>query len=459
MSRRLAVGAVIVGNIAALMGMVPVSAILPTLARAFGLGVQDASLVMTAFLLMIAALVLIAGRLGDLLGYRQVFSGGVVLYTAGTLLSGLALELWQLIAARALSGVGAALLTGTSAAIITAVVSPEQRGRALSLLTMAGPAGSVIGVGLAPFLLAHFSWRWLFFLTVPLALCALVAARSVPARPPAAGRRVDVPGGVLLFGALAAFSLGFNHVHEGPDTFEDGWSWHLPMHVLATALFLAFLWTERRSTQPLLDVRVLRQHAIAISVGCHGVVHMTMLAAIFLAPFFVERGLGLTPAHLAVVVVVTNGLNAVSSLVGGWLWDRLRWPLLRPACMAILAGGLLITAIWLPTMTFTTFLALQALLGLSMGVANTLNYTIALGASPSDQRGFVTGLLETTRQTGHTLAVVLAAAALGAGRLDGTALLPAFQVAWLLFGLIAVGGALLAALPQRQPRPVRARVA
>ncbi|MBI2321440.1 MAG: MFS transporter [Chloroflexi bacterium] len=459
MSTRLALSAVIVGNVAALMGMVPVAAVLPTLASEFRLSVQDASLVMTAFLLMVAALVLIAGRLGDLLGYRQVFSAGVVLYTAGALLSALAAEFWQLIASRALSGVGVALLTGTSAAIIISVVSADRRGRALSLLTMAGPAGSVIGVGLAPFILANLSWRWIFLMIAPLALLSLVAARGIPAAPPAAGRRVDVPGGLLLFGALAAFSLSFNHFHDGPDTFEDGWTWHVPTHVLATALFLAFLWTERRMAQPLLDVRVLRERAIAISVGCHGVVHMTMLAAVFLVPFFVQNALGLTPAHVAIVIVVTNGLASVSSLLGGWVWDRLRSPLVRPVCMAVLATGLLLTAIWVPYLTFTTFLALQVMLGLGMGVANTLNYTIALGASPGDQRGFVTGLLETTRQTGHTLAVVLAAAVLGAGRADGTALLQSFQVAWLLFGLIAAGGALLAALPQRQPEPVRARTA
>lgn len=454
MTTWLAVGAVLVGNIAALMGMVPIATILPTVAESFGLDIQAASFVMTAFLLMIAALVLIAGRLGDLLGFQRVFRAGLLLYAVGGLLCGAALDFWQLVVARAVAGVGAAMLTGTSAAIITAVIDPARRGRALSLLTITGPIGGIIGVGLAPLILETLSWRWVFFMVVPLALVAFVLARHVPSAPPASGRRVDAPGGLLLFLALVAISLSFNHFHEGAETFEDGWAWHIPMQGLATALLIGFLWVERRVAQPLLDVRVLRHRAVAISVGCHGVVHMTMLAAMFLTPFFLQRGLGLTPGHVAMLVVVTNTVSTGSALVGGWLWDRAPSALLRPISLGMLMAGLLVTAALLPSLTFGSFLALQLVLGLGMGVANTLNYTIALGQAPSDQRGFVTGLLETTRQMGHTLAVVLAAAVLGGGRPDGAALVPAFQTAWLVFGLIAAGGTALAVLPQQRPRSV-----
>jgi MFS family permease len=420
-------------------GMGPITAILPTIAADAGLragqgfgapSVVDAAVtsgeslaaagwVMNAYFLLLVASVLIAGRLGDLLGYRRIFRLGVMVFGLGALAATIAPSLILLVLARALQGFGAALVYGTSLALVAEALPGTRRGLAVGVVTMSASVASFLGVAFSVYAVEQHAWGWAFAIQVTLAVAALAATGYLPARADAERalgvlRRLDWRGCLLLFGTLTVAILSLDHVHDGEHSFAAGAHYHLPMHLLALVLLLAFVRVETLVKQPLLRLRMLRDARFAASVFANGVAHMSMLSAAFVIPFLLERGHGLEPVATRDVVVAMQAATLVCSVAAGWVYDRWPSPLLHWVTFGGIALGLGAFGLVGGSLPYGLFVLIAALLGASQGAFSTVNNTAVIGAARIAERGSAAGLLETTRHLGHSLGVSMSSGVLGA---------------------------------------------
>jgi MFS family permease len=432
LSTWVALGAVGLGYMLVSWGLGPITAILPTIAAdaslrnldalgsaaaAPGGDLASAGWVMNAYFLLVVSSVLIVGRLGDLLGHRHVFSTGVAIFGIGGLASAMSPSLTALVLARGLQGLGAAMVYGTSLALVAEALPGTRRGLAVGVITMSASVASFLGVAFSAYAVENLSWRWAFWIQLPLAIVALAATSRLPARATAERafqvlRRLDWRGGLLLFGALSVATLSLDHVHEGEQSFGAGAHYHLPMHALALVLLMAFVRTESVVKNPLLRLRMLRDGRFAASVFANGVAHMSMLSAGFVIPFLLERGRGLGPSTTRDTLVAMQAATVVCSVVAGWLYDRRPAPVLQWLTFGGIAGGLLTFGLIGGSLSYGLFVLTAAVRGASQGAFSTVNNTAVIAAADPAERGSAAGMLETTRHLGHSLGVSLSSGVL-----------------------------------------------
>jgi EmrB/QacA subfamily drug resistance transporter len=410
----MALATVGLGYFAVQLAMTSVPPMLPTLASLFESNVSLVSWTMTAYFLAITSSLLMAGRLGDLMGYPQVFAWGMVLYCLATLACGLAQTVGQLIVLRGVQGVGGALVFGNSLAIVTNAFPASQRGRAVGALVMVSSLGAMLGTVLGTFAVQYATWRWTFYLVLPLAVVSAYLAyalgrrnRFILADLAFQQKRFDVVGGALLFAMLSALSLGLSHLHAGEQSFSAGWFYHLTFVALGFYCLIAFLAAERRAANPLVPLRHFRNILFTGAVIGNWLLHMTMLGIFVLTPFFLERGLHLSTTHVAILLTSQQFYNVLTSYLAGWLYDKSQARWVRPVGMGLICFGFFSLSLTAPVLTFATYMLISIPIGIGMGTYMSVNNTVIMSAVPGSLRGFASGMLETTRQAGHMFAVPL----------------------------------------------------
>lgn len=443
---RLALATACLGYFMAAWAMAPVSSILPSVADSLAVSVSAIGWVMNGYFLLLVGVVLLMGRLGDVFGHGRVFTLGVGLCTVAGLLCGLSNSYASLLAARAAQGIGSAMIFGTSLAIIAAAIPARRQGQAIGLLTVASSAAALFGVWIATWSVQHLSWHWAFILPTPIGLLGTALGlrlRLPPAQP--SSRHLDWPGAVLLFATLVTAMLGLNHLHEGAETFEAGAHYHLGMHVLMLIFLMAFLKVEQRSESPLLNLALIRSVRFSAAVTGNGIAHMSMLATGFLMPFLLERGQGLTPGDTGLLLMSQQLAMVVCALGLGYLYDRTRSAFLGAAVMAVITAGLVALGLFGGGLSYGLLLLITVLMGAALGGFTTVNNTEIMSLAPRQQHGFAAGLIETTRQLGHSIGVSLSSSFVGAALADAArprsaAYVEGFEQATFAMGLVAVAG-------------------
>jgi MFS family permease len=386
------------------------------------------------------------GRLGDLSGHPRVYTVGLALTTLAGLLCGLTSHFGPLLLARGLQGFGSAMVLGTSLAIVAAAVPARSRGWAIGLYTMASSGSSILGVWLSTWSVQHLTWEWAFLVAVPIGILATLAGLKLPTTPkPERAGPIDWYGAIVLFGLLTAGMLALNHLHEGGETFEAGGPYHVAMHLVTLAFLVAFIRVERAARAPLLSFALMRRPRFSAGILGNGIVHMNMLSTAFLVPFLLERGRGLTPAETGLLFIIQQLFTVGSSMLMGLLYDRTRSGWIAPVSLACIPIGLLLLSLLAAQLPYLGVLALCCLLGLGMGGFSTVNNTEIMSMAPNDQRGFASGLIETTRQFGHAVGVSLSGSFMAAAVAAGSLAAPSDYVTGFVdstraMGLIALLG-------------------
>jgi predicted MFS family arabinose efflux permease len=262
----------------------------------------------------------------------------------------------------------------------------------------------------------------------------------------------------LLFAGLTVAMLSLNHFHEGEQSFREGAYYHVTTHLIAAAILAVFVWVELRVPQPLLLLGMLREPRFASGVFSNGIAHMSMLASSFLIPFLLERGRGLHPGDTGQMMTVMQITMVSCSMLSGYLYDRFRTPLFAWGTLAVICGGLTTLGLAGGSLPWWALLGIAMLLGGGLGGFTTVNNTAVMGLAGDGKRGFASGMVETTRQLGHSVGVTLSSTIM-AGALVGVQApdLPAayasgFQQATLLMGGFTALGLLSALAPYVGPR-------
>ena len=447
---------VALGYLLASWAMNPVSSILPTITTDLDIDVTRAGWVMNAYFVLLVGGVLIAGRLGDAFGHGILFRAGCAVFAAGALVAALASDFDLLIAGRAVQGLGSALIFGTSLAIVASVYTGGRLAWAVGIMSVFSGLASVIGTWASTSIVQFASWHWTFGVPVVLGVAIAAVAGKLPAERRTRLSDVDWLGGLFLFVALIFLLLGLNHLHEGPETFEAGAPYHLSMHAVALAFMALFLWRQLRTPRPLIKLRLLQIPRLSTGVVANGIAHSSMLATSLIIPFLLERGEGYTPVQTQQLLLVQQISLIVASLGGGWLYARHGTPAIGIVAIASIATGLAVLGRIGAELPYSGLFPVVAVLGAGLGVFTAVNNTAVMTSVTADQRGFASGLVETTRQLGHSLGVsissgvlqtTLAAAAIPElGYRDG------FSEAASAMGLLAAAGVLVVLYPVLRTR-------
>jgi MFS family permease len=377
------------GEILIQLGLTPLTAVVPSVSAALGVSALDGAWLITVYILALAGTLLVSGRLGDLLGHRKVFGVGALVFSGATALAGLAPTFELLLAARIGQGVGGAMISGNNLAILSRAIPTEERARAIAIVATASSFAAVVGSALGAVAVQLGLWPLLFLGPLPLALLAAFRARGLPGGE-RVGASVDWLGAGLLVVTMTLLAFALNHPHT---TTTD-------------VLF------ERRVRVPLLDWRQLRNAQFGAAVGVNGILHLTMMAAMFLGPLLVVQGLGLSIIAGGALMVVVQGSITATAYLGGWLYDRTRSVWLRPAGSALLMLGMVAWALAGWQESYVGLILAGLVAGLGSGVLLAVNNTVIMSALPADSRGVASGMLETTRHFGHAFGVTIPTAIL-----------------------------------------------
>ena len=405
--------AVALGTFMATLDSSIVNVALPTLARTFGASVTQIEWVALAYVLTITAFLLPFGRLGDALGRRRVFLLGLLLFTLGSLACAFAVSTGTLVAARVAQGVGASMVSANSVALITAAFPPDQRGRALGMVGAVVGMGLTVGPPLGGLLLSSFGWASIFLVNLPIGVLGLLYARStLPADAPAGPRPAfDVAGALCALAFLVALTLFLSR--------GAAWGWSAPRTIAcglgAPLALAAFALVERRAREPLVDLSFLGDPAFRVPMLALLASFVSLFAAVFLVPFYLERIGGLTPDRVGRVLVVIPLLLLAVSPVSGALSDRLGTRTLAIVGLATTSAGLLLLGLLLGRAGERPLPPLAVagglfVVGLGQGLFQPPNSSAAMGSVPVARLGLAAGLLATMRNLGMLFGIGLAAA-------------------------------------------------
>ena len=371
---------------------------LPTLAQAFSASFQQVQWIVLAYLLAITTLIVSVGRLGDITGRRRLLLIGIFLFTAASVLCGVAPTLWLLIAARALQGLGAAIMMALAMAFVSETVPKTKTGSAMGLLGTMSAIGTALGPSLGGVLISGLSWRAIFLVNVPLGILTyFLAHRTLPAdrRGPKTERAAfDTVGTLLLALTLAAYALAM--------TIGRGNFGPLNMALLMAAAFGVglFVLAEARAASPLIRLAMFRDPVLSASLAMSALVSTVMMATLVVGPFYLSRALALNAALVGIVMSIGPITSMLIGVPAGRNVDRLGMPFMVIVGLIEMAVGL-IALVVLPAMFgIVGYIAAIVLLSPGYQMFQAANNTAVMMNVHPDQRGVISGLLNLSRNLG-----------------------------------------------------------
>ncbi|MBI0299535.1 MFS transporter [Streptomyces sp. PRKS01-29] len=433
-----------------------VNVALPSMRTDLGLGGTALQWVVNAYALTFAGFLLLGGRAADLFGRKRVFLAGLGLFTAASLAGGAAQEPWQLIAARALQGIGAAVLSPATLTILTTTFpTGAARTRAIGTWTAVGAGGGAAGGLVGGVLTEYLSWRWVLLVNVPVGAVVLVAAAVwLTEGRSGRARRLDIPGAVLVTAGVAALAYGI------VQTEPHGWTAAaslLPL-LAGAALLAVFVAVEARTEEPLMPLRLFRVRAVSaantVMVVCGG----GMFAMWYLMSLYLQNVLHFSPVKAGLAFLP----HSLSIVVGSKLAPRLM-ARVDGKLLAIAGGSLAVIGYaWQSRMdadgTYVgTVLGPAIIMSLGSGLMMTPLAASATSAAAPSEAGLVSGLVNTSRQIGGALgltvlATVAAERITARGGAGPEALAAGYGHAFVVAtGIIAAAVVLMAVLLPRTP--------
>lgn len=384
-------------------GIVNIS--LPTISQFMDISTNTVSLIVIVHLLVLVSLLLIFGRVGDIVGYNKIFIMGISLFTLGSYFCGISLNFVQLIIFRVVQGIGSAMLLSMVPAIISIVFPNNMKGKIFGYVSLTTTLGLASGYGVGGYVTEYIGWNWIFLIVVPVGVIATIFAIKVL---PSQEKRVqnvdfDVIGAILIFLAVALFIIPFN-IEPNLDSRLLFIIIPLIMSLIFAILF--FIW-ESMHPQPLFDISILKNTYITLSVISGFMASLVLTGTIFLLPFYLELIMGYSTDFAGIIILIPSliviGIGPISGYISDHIGSRLP---------TIIAGfGLTIAVFLLYILNETVgllfiFIAL-GIRAISEGMFTPANNKLVMSHSPKEKIGSVSSLLNTARYLGLVMGVVV----------------------------------------------------
>jgi EmrB/QacA subfamily drug resistance transporter len=422
---------------------------IPTMQRSLHLSQSGVEWVVSAYILVFAGLLLAGGRLADVFGQKRLFMAGLTIFTGASLLAGLVGQVDLLIASRALQGLGAALVTPTTLALLSAAY-PEsrERARAVGAWSAVGAVALAAGPLLGGILSQHVNWHWIFFINVPIGIATLLlGARAIPAVPQPARRRVDTQG--VSTSAAALVTLTYALI-EGP---QIGWTSPTIIAAFLASLFaaVAFVRIERRAEDPMLDLslfanRTFTGATIALMLWAFG-----LFGIYFFTSLYLQQVLRFSATTAGVAFVPMAILMAFGAGVSDRVAARFGAHRTVAGAMGLMGAGIVSISLLGAHATFADLMPSMAIIGIGGGLTIPLTATI-LDSMPADRAGVASGVFNASREVAGLLGITIIgvilrarqSAELHAGHPAISAFLGGYRLGLVVAGILVSSGAVAA---------------
>ncbi|MFD3617328.1 MFS transporter [Streptomyces sp. NPDC058676] len=406
-SRRLALGVIATGMLMIILDGSIVTVAMPAIQNDLGFTPAGLSWVVNAYLIAFGSLLLLAGRLGDLIGRRRLFLAGTAVFTAASLLAGVATSPAVLIGARFLQGIGSAMASAVSLGIlVTLFTEPRERARAIAVFSFTGAAGASIGQVLGGVLTDALDWHWIFFINLPIGIATLaIAVRVLPGHV-----GLGLKAGADVFGAVLVTSGLMLGIYTVVKAEEYGWTSGrtLGFGALAAVLLAAFLVRQATAKNPLMPLRIFRSR----SVSAANLVQILMVAALFsfqiLVALYLQKVLGYGAAETGLAMLpAAAAIGAVSLGVSARLNTRFGERNVLLAGIVLLIGALSLLTRLPVQASYAVDLLPVMLLAAGFGLALPALTTLGMSGANEEDAGLASGLFNTTQQIGMALGVAV----------------------------------------------------
>lgn len=402
------------GFLMTLLDLTIVNVAIPNLITKLHASLDDVLWVINAYALVLAVLVITAGRLGDLIGPRTMFMGGVAVFTAASAACGLAPSPGWLIGFRAVQGLGAAMLMPQTLTIITMVFPPERRGAAFGVWGAVAGVATILGPTLGGLLVTAFDWRWIFFVNLPIGLCALlITPLIIPDVRPGRRHRIDIPGVLLASAALLAICYGLVEGQKYDWGTITGFV-SIPLVLgLGVVLLLAFLLVQRltQDKEPLVPFALFRDRNYSVVNWVSGVLAIGMMGIFLPLTIYLQSVLGFSALKAGLTMAPASVVSMFVAPVTGRMTDKIGGKFILMSGLILFGAGMgWIALIAHPGSSWPVFMAPLIVAGLGMGCIFAPMVTTAMRNVQPRLAGAASGVLNTVRQ----VSMVIGTAAVGA---------------------------------------------
>lgn len=381
-----------------------VNVALPNMAKQLGVTMGIIQWVVTSYLIIISGSILFFGRLGDIIGKTRVFKMGLVIFTISSLLCGLSTNIVILVMARCIQAVGAAATMATNQGIITHVFPSNERGRALGITGTFVALGTLVGPALGGFIVAYFSWKYIFLINLPFGIVTFIlASRLMPENGTKQDEDMDIKGTVLFFVAIVLFFLTFT---KGG---EIGYFNPLIIgsFIITLAAGTAFIMFQKKMKDPLLDLTIFHNPLFSISVFCSFTSFVAMGTNNIIQPFYLQDVQKLSPSQAGMYMMIFPLILSFVAPISGHLSDKIGSEVLT-------LGGLVLNAIGLAGLAFLTvgapmlhFVICIAIMSLGNGLFQSPNTSLVMSTVPKHKLGIAGSINALVRNVGMVLGVSL----------------------------------------------------
>ena len=382
---------------------------MPTITQYFQSDIATTNWVVSIYLLTLSSLLLVFGKLSDMISRKTIFTAGIAIFTLSSLACGLSGTLMELIVSRFFKAIGGAMIMANSPAIITEAFPPQERGKALGTIGTVVGMGIMIGSPLGGEIVSALSWRYIFFINIPVGIIGTVLSIII-----LKGRQNDVKnsepfdflGALLLMIFLITFLLGMSIGSRN----GFGENKVLILFAVSVIFFVAFLLTELKVRNPTVELHLFQNMGFSSTNLAALASYSTIFMVMFMMPFFLKRVTGLAPGLIGRIMIAPTIMMLVFSPIFGWVSDKIGYRLLRCSGLTLMAIALFFLSHIDKTTQISMIVSMLFLFGFGIGMFTPPNNSLLMGSVPKDKLGVGAGMLAATRNIGMMMGVAAASA-------------------------------------------------
>ncbi|WKY44624.1 MFS transporter [Eubacteriaceae bacterium ES2] len=381
-----------------------VNVALPVMTESLNVSTSSIQLVVTSYLITVSALILIFGRLGDLLGKSRIFKFGIVIFTFGSLLCGLSHTFIVLVIARIIQAIGAAATMANNQGIITHVFPAHERGRALGMTGTFVALGALTGPALGGLIVGALSWEYIFLINVPIGIFGFIMAMKIlPHNKVDRQEKLDLKGSLLFMMTIIPM---FAAIEVGG---QIGFAQPLVLAGLGVALFsfIGFLMIEKKQQEPLLDLSIFNNSLFSLSLFCAFLSFVALFCSNIIQPFYLQNAMGYSPSFAGMLLMIYPAILAIVAPVSGYMSDKIGSEFLTFIGLAITSLGLFLMSSLTVNTSLPIIVTYTALLGIGNGLFQSPNNSLIMSTVTKHKLGIAGSVNALIRNMGMVFGIAV----------------------------------------------------
>lgn len=381
-----------------------VNVALPTMAKELNTSMAGIEWVVTSYLIVICATILLFGKLGDVLGKTRIFKFGIGVFTIGSLLCGFSNTLFMLILSRLVQAIGAGAAMATNQGIITETFPPNERGRALGMTGTAVALGTMVGPTLGGLIVSIAPWEYIFLINIPIGILVYIGViKILPFKKKASDFKIDVKGSILF---MISITLLFTSINFGQSLGFTN-MFIVMSFIISLILFAIFIRVEKISDNPMLDIKIFKNRLFSLSIFCGFTSFISIGAVNIILPFYYQEVLSLSPSAAGLMMTVSPIILAVVAPLSGYLSDKMGSEKISALGLSILSIGIISLVLFNVNTPLIVVGILVGLLSLGSGIFQSPNNSLIMSTVEKNELGIAGSINGLVRNLGTTTGIAL----------------------------------------------------